>query len=118
MNRLAIFSPRDAGFLNVANSQRINMTDFQDLPVIGELTNIDITDGRSRFAIFLDGDATNTDEENIIDEGYFDNCYSFDQFMEDYLIIDWLRVERENLQAELQKVKQEVKLLLSKQQQS
>ena len=81
------------------------MTCLQDLPVIGELTNIDITDGRSRFAIFLDGDATNTDEGNIIDEGYFDNCYTFDQYMEDYLIIDWLRVERENLQVELQKAK-------------
>lgn len=94
------------------------MTSLQDLPVIAELTNIDIPDGYFRFAIFLDGDATNTDEGNIIDEGYFDNCYSFDQFMEDYLIIDWLRVERENLQAELQKVKHEVKLLLSQQQQS
>lgn len=81
------------------------MTDLHDLPVIGELTNIDITDGRSRFAIFLDGDVTNTDEQNIIEEGYFDNCYSFDQYMEDYLIIDWLRVERENLQVELQKAK-------------
>ncbi len=81
------------------------MTNLQDMPVIAELTSIDIIDGRSRFAIFLDGDTTNTDEQNIIDEGYFDNCYSFDQYMEDYLIIDWLRVERENLQVELQKAK-------------
>ena len=81
------------------------MTNLQDMPVIAELTNIDIPDGYSRFAIFLDGDATNSQEENIIDEGYFNNCYSFDQFMEDYLIIDWLRVERENLQVELQKAK-------------
>lgn len=81
------------------------MTNLQDMPVIAELTTIDIIDGRSRFAIFLDGDTTNTDEQNIIDEGYFDNCYSFDQYMEDYLIIDWLRVERENLQVELQKAK-------------
>jgi hypothetical protein len=84
---------------------RKNMTNLQDMPVIAELTSIDIIDGRSRFAIFLDGDTTNTDEQNIIDEGYFDNCYSFDQYMEDYLIIDWLRVERENLQVELQKAK-------------
>jgi hypothetical protein len=38
--------------------------------------------------------------------------------MEDYLIIDWLRVERENLQAELQKVKREVEILHRQQQQS
>lgn len=81
------------------------MTNLQDMPVIAELTSIDIIDGRSRFAIFLDGDTTNTDEQNIIDEGYFDNCYSFDQYMEDYLIIDWLRVERGTLQVELQKAR-------------
>jgi hypothetical protein len=91
------------------------MTDLQDLPVIGELTNIDIKDGRSRFAIFLDGDATNTDEENIIDEGYFDNCYSFDQYMEDLLLIDCLRQERENLKAELQKAQALVAQLQYKQ---
>ena len=118
MNRLAIFSPRDAGFFIVANSKRINMTELQDLPVIAELPNSVSLNGYSRFAIFLDGDPTNTDEDNIIDEGYFDNCYSFDQFMEDYLIIDWLRVERENLQAELQKVKREVEILHRQQEQS
>lgn len=80
------------------------MTNLQDMPVIiSELTNVDIPDGYSRFAIFLDGDATNKDEENLIDQGYFDNCYSFDRYMEDFLLIDCLRLERENLQAELQK---------------
>jgi hypothetical protein len=78
------------------------MTSLQDMPVIAEMNNIDISDGRSRFAIFLDGDATNTAKENIMDEEYFDNCYSFDQFMEDFLVIDWLTLERENLKAELQ----------------
>jgi hypothetical protein len=79
------------------------MTDLQDMPIIAELPKSMTHQGYSKFAIFLDGDLTNTDEENIIDEGYFDNCYSFDQFMEDFLIIDSLRLEREKLQIELQK---------------
>jgi hypothetical protein len=94
------------------------MTDLQDMPIIAELPDSMTHHGYSKFAIYLDGDPTNTDEQNIIDEGYFDNCYSFDQFMEDYLIIDWLRLERERLQAELQKANEQVKLLLSKQQPS
>ncbi len=79
------------------------MTDLQDIPIIAELPDSMTHQGYSKFAIFLDGDLTNTDEENIIDEGYFDNCYSFDQFMEDFLIIDSLRLERDKLQVELQK---------------
>lgn len=94
------------------------MIDLQETPIIAELPHSMTHHGYSKFAIYLDGNSTNTDEENIIDQGYFDNCYSFDQFMEDYLIIDWLRLERERLQAELQKANEQVKLLLSKQQPS
>ena len=79
------------------------MTDVQDMPIIAELPNSMTHHGYSKFAIFLDGDPTNTNEENIINHGYFDNCYSFDQFMEDFLIIDSLRLEQEKLQVELQK---------------
>ena len=80
------------------------MTEMQESPVIGELTNTEITSGRSKFAIFLDGDTNNTSEENIIDEGYFDNCYSYDQFMEDFLLMGSLQDERDHLKTELQKV--------------
>jgi len=79
------------------------MTDLQDMPIIAELPRSMTHHGYSKFAIFLDGDSTNTDEENIIEQGYFDNCYSFDQFMEDFLIIESLRLEHEKLQVELQK---------------
>ncbi len=85
------------------------------MPVIAELTNPDTPAERSRYAIFLDGDANNTNEDNVLDEGYFDNCYSFDQFMEDYLVIDWLTVERDSLKVELQKAKDLIVQLLSKQ---
>lgn len=79
------------------------MTDLQDMPIIAELPDSMTHHGYSKFAIYLDGDPTNTDEQNIIDQGYFDNCYSFDQFMEDFLIIESLRLEHEKLQVELQK---------------
>ena len=91
------------------------MTNLQAMPVIAELTNPDIPAERSRYAIFLDGDINNTNEDNVLDEGYFDNCYSFDQFMEDYLVIDWLTVERDSLKVELQKAKDLIVQLLSKQ---
>lgn len=81
------------------------MTKLHDMPVIGELTNDGNSQERSKFAIFLDGDTNNTSEENIIDEGYFDNCYSYDQFMEDFLVMDSLRGERDFLTAELQKAR-------------
>ncbi len=89
------------------------MTDLQDMPIIAELPDSMTHHGYSKFAIYLDGDPTNVDEDNILDEGYFDTCYSFDHYMEDFLLIEWLRLERESLQAELQKVKEQVKLLLS-----
>jgi hypothetical protein len=52
-------------------------------PVIAELPpHIDPT-GQSRFVLFLAGDTNNTDQDNLIEEGYFDNCYAFEQFLED-----------------------------------
>ena len=80
------------------------MTELQESPVIGELSNKEIAPERSKFAIFLDGDTNNTSEENILDEGYFDNCYSYDHFMEDFLLMGSLRDERDHLKTELQKV--------------
>jgi hypothetical protein len=79
------------------------MKNVQEMSIIAELPDSMSHHGYSKFAIFLDGDSTNTDQENIIDQGYFDNCYSFEQFMEDVLIIDSLRLEQEKLQVELQK---------------
>jgi hypothetical protein len=81
------------------------MTELYAMPVIGKLINDDVLQERSKFAIFLDGDANNTSEENILDEVYFDNCYCYDQFMEDFLEIDSLRGERDLLMAELQKAR-------------
>ena len=81
------------------------MPELHDMPFIGKLINDDVLQERSKFTIFLDGDDNNTSEENIIDEGYFDNCYSCDQFMEDFHVTDSLRGERDLLMAELQKAR-------------
>jgi len=52
-------------------------------PVIAELPPHIEPTGQSRFVLFLDGDTKNTDQDNLIEEGYFDNCYTFEQFLED-----------------------------------
>jgi hypothetical protein len=52
-------------------------------PVIAELPCTSAPGGRSRLAVFLDGDTTNTAQANVIDEGYFDNCYSYEDDLED-----------------------------------
>jgi 5-methylthioribose kinase len=91
------------------------MTRLQNMPVIGELMNGEISPKRSKFVIFLNGDVSDMNEENIIDEGYFDNCYSYDQFMEDVLFIENLRDERDFLKAELQKAKDSLTLFQNQQ---
>ena len=75
------------------------------MSVMAALTSDDFPPGRSRFALFLDGDPNNTSVENIIDEGFFDNCYSYDQFLEDRVFQERLLDQRDALQAELQKMK-------------
>ena len=75
------------------------------VPVIAEVTSDSLPPGRSRFAVFLDGDTNNTSDDNIVDEGYFDNCYSYDLFLEDFVVKERLLEQRDGLQAELQKIR-------------
>ena len=72
-------------------------------PVIAEVTSDSLPPGRSRFAVFLDGDTNNTSDDNIVDEGYFDNCYSYDLFLEDIVFRDSLLEQRDALQVEVKK---------------
>lgn len=53
-------------------------------PVIAELPVYAVPAGRSRLAVFLDGDTTNTEDGNVIDEEFFDNCYDYEQFLSDF----------------------------------
>ena len=51
---------------------------------MGELTPpVDDLPG-SDLAIFLDGDETNLDPDNILDINYFQNAYTYDQFLDDF----------------------------------
>jgi len=57
--------------------------DIDPIPVIGQITRVDDLPG-SDLAIFLDGDETNLDSDNILDIAYFQNAYTYDQFLDDF----------------------------------
>ena len=52
-------------------------------PVIAELPVYAVPAGRSRLAVFLDGDATNIEQGNAIDEDFFENRYAYEDYLED-----------------------------------
>jgi hypothetical protein len=53
------------------------------IPVIGQIPPVEDLPG-SDLAIFLDGDETNLDPDNILDINYFQNAYTYDQFLDDF----------------------------------
>ncbi len=57
--------------------------DTDPTPVIGQIPPVDDLPG-SDLAIFLDGDETNLDPDNILDINYFQNGYTYDQFLDDF----------------------------------
>ena len=52
-------------------------------PVIATLPHNSVPTGRSRLVMFLDGDTNNTDQGNVIDEDFFDNAYTYGDYLED-----------------------------------
>jgi hypothetical protein len=42
------------------------------------------------LAIFIDGDVKNTDESNVLDFNYFQNAYTYDDYLESYEMLDRL----------------------------
>jgi mRNA interferase HigB len=62
---------------------RLGGTMNEPSPVIAELPPHAEPSGPSRLALFLDGGTNNIDQDNLIEEGYFDNCYSYEDFLED-----------------------------------
>ena len=75
------------------------------ISAIAEVKSDSLPTGRSRLAIFLDGDKNNLSDDNVIEEGYFDNCYSYDMFLEDLVLKDRLLKQRDAFEANLQKMK-------------
>jgi hypothetical protein len=53
------------------------------------------------LALFLDGDVSNLDPENIIDFNYFQNAYSYSDFLDDMVIRDQLLQDKERLERAL-----------------
>ncbi len=42
------------------------------------------------LAIFIDGDINNTDASNVLDFNYFQNAYTYDDYLESYEMLDRL----------------------------
>lgn len=53
------------------------------------------------LALFLDGDVSNFDPANIIDFTYFENVYTFADFLDDMILRDQLLRDKERLERAL-----------------
>ena len=53
------------------------------------------------LAIFLDGDVTNLDPSNVIDIRFFQNAYSYADFLDDMVLRDQLLRDKERLERAL-----------------
>jgi hypothetical protein len=71
---------------------------IQPVAAIGYIEPVaDVPD--ADLALFLDGDVSNLDPENIIDFTYFENVYTFADFLNDMVLRDELLRDRERLRA-------------------
>ena len=66
------------------------------------------------LALFLDGDVTNLDPENIMDFNRFQNAYSYADFLDDMVIRDQLLQDKERLERELAQAKKELEAQVSR----
>ena len=44
----------------------------------------------AELAIFIDGNVNNTDESNVLDFNYFQNAYTYEDYLESYVMLDRL----------------------------
>jgi hypothetical protein len=66
------------------------------------------------LALFLDGDVTNLDPENVIDFNYFLNVYTFADFLDDMVLRDQLLQDKERLGRELAQAKKALEAQVSR----
>ena len=67
---------------------------IQPVAAIGYIEPVaDVPD--ADLALFLDGDVSNLDPENIIDFNHFQNAYSYSDFLDDLVIRDQLLQDKE-----------------------
>jgi hypothetical protein len=70
---------------------------IQPVAAIGYIEPVaDVPD--ADLAIFLDGDVTNLDPSNVIDIRFFQNAYSYADFLDDMVLRDELLRDKERLE--------------------
>ena len=70
---------------------------FQPVAAIGYIEPVaDVPD--ADLALFLDGDVTNLDPSNVIDIHFFQNAYSYADFLDDMVLRDELLRDKERLE--------------------
>jgi hypothetical protein len=63
---------------------------------------------KADLAIFIDGDVNNTDESNILDFNYFQNGYTYADYLEGYEMLDRLFETCLSLQEKLKQAQEVV----------
>jgi hypothetical protein len=63
------------------------------------------------LAIFIDGDLNNMDESNVVDFNYFQNAYTYEDYLESYEMLDRLFQTCLSLQEKLKQAQKVVEQL-------
>ena len=71
------------------------------IPPVADVPNADL-------AIFIDGDVNNTDESNVLDFNYFQNAYTYEDYLESYEMLDRLFETCHCLQEKLRQAEQTI----------
>jgi hypothetical protein len=69
------------------------------IPPVADVPNADL-------AIFIDGDVNNIDESNVLNFNYFQNAYTYEDYLESYEMLDRLFQTCLSLQEKLQKAQE------------
>lgn len=71
------------------------------IPPVADVPNADL-------AIFIDGDVRNTDQSNVIDFNHFQNAYTYEDYLENFEMLDRLYETCLSLQEKLQQTQEVV----------
>lgn len=71
------------------------------VPAVADVPNADL-------AIFIDGDVNNTDQSNVIDFNHFQNAYTYEDYLENFEMLDRLFETSLSLQEKLQQAEETI----------
>lgn len=74
------------------------------IPHVADVPNADL-------AIFIDGDVNNIDESNVLNFNYFQNAYTYEDYLESYEMLDRLFQTCLSLQEKLKQAQKVVEQL-------